>query len=366
MSSLPYINLMDYQNRAEEILPKDVWAYFHGGAADGWTVQANCDAWQNITLRTRVLKTFKGAHTHTTILDRRCPCPIFAAPMAYQKLAHPGGELDLAAAVAVQGAGFTLSTQTSTPMQDVAKTVLNEPNRGPLWFQLYLQHDENFNFNLLREVEGAGFEAIVVTVDAPITGTRDRERRAGFALPKNISAVHLRNLPPLPITQTPIDTVLDFMSYGPDWETIDWLVSKTKLPVLLKGITHPQDALLAKKHKVKGIIVSNHGGRVLDTVAPTADLLPEIAAALKGTLPIIVDGGIRRGTDIVKAIALGATAVMVGRPLIYALACNGAYGAAHAIKLLRDELEITMALCGCKTVKDITPDILFQKRRKEN
>lgn len=363
MAQKQYINLNDYALEAQRILPEDIWAYFNGGAADELTAQANIDAWQNIRLRPRVLKSFKGAHTQQNILGRRCPYPIFTAPMAYQRLVHPQGESALASATSIQGAGFILSTQTSTPLQEIAKIVLNEANRGPLWFQLYLQHDAHFNLALLKDIEKAGYEAIVLTVDAPINGMRDRERRAEFKLPKDIRAVHLQDLPKIPVQLDGSNTVLDLMNYAPDWDHLKWLISHSKLPVILKGITHPKDARLARKYKAKGVIVSNHGGRVLDTTAPTALLLPEINDALGKSMPVLVDGGIRRGTDIIKAIALGASAVLVGRPLIHALACDGAYGAAHAIKLLRDELEIAMALCGCKTLSDISTDILFDHRR---
>ncbi len=360
MTPNQYINLMDYEKQAQKILPKDIWAYFNGGAADELTAHSNLKAWANIQLNPRVLKNFKGAHTHSMLLGKRCPYPIFSAPMAYQRLAHPEGESALATAAAAQGVGVTVSTQTSTPLQEIAKIVLNEAERGPLWFQLYLQHDQAFNRQLIKEVEEAKYEAIVLTVDAPINGSRDEERRAGFRLPPGISPVHLKDLNRAPSNQERLNTVLDIMSYAPDWDSLKWLISHTKLPVLLKGITHPDDARLAKKYKAKGIIVSNHGGRILDTVAPTAELLPEIVRVINGSMPIIVDGGIRRGTDILKALALGASAVMVGRPLVYALACNGAYGVAHAIKLLRDELEIAMALCGCKNLKEINSDILLQ------
>lgn len=359
MNQPSYINLFDYERQAQKILPEPVWAYIHGAAADGVTAQANVQAWQNISLVPRALRNLEGGNVQCSLLERTHPCPIIAAPMAYQRLAHGEGELAMAAAAAAQGIGFTLSTQTSTPMQDVAKTFLGEPTRGPLWFQLYLQHDLEFNRNLIQEAESAGYEALVLTIDAPINGSRDGERRAGFTLPSHVSPVHLRNLVKTPPRSTQ-ENIFDLMwDHSADWEDIDWLIANTKLPVFLKGITHPHDAVLAQKHGVKGLIVSNHGGRVLDTVAPTALLLPKIVEAVGGRMPIIVDSGIRRGTDILKAIALGATAVMVGRPFIYALACNGAYGAAHAIKILKDEFEIAMILCGCKTLKDVNRDILL-------
>ncbi len=351
---------MDYQIQAQKMLHEKIWAYFHGAAADGITLEANQQAWQNIRLTPRVLKDLTGGNIQYSLFDKTYPSPIIAAPMAYQRMAHPDGELATAAAAAAQGMGFTLSTQTSTSMQEVAQIFLAGKSRGPLWFQLYLQHDLEFNRNLIKEAEDAGYEALVLTVDAPINGSRDGERRAGFTLPEGISPVHLTTLKKttLPHNAKSIFEVMN--DHSTDWEDINWLVSNTKLPVLLKGITHPQDALLAKEHGIKGIIVSNHGGRTLDTVAPTALLLPQIVKAVDNALPVIVDGGIRRGTDILKALALGASAVMVGRPLIYALACGGAYGAAHAIRLLRDEFEIAMILCGCRTLKAINDEILFK------
>lgn len=361
MSQPHYINLMDYRIQAQKILPEKHWAYIHGAAADGITLRANEEAWQNILLITQVLKDLSGGHAHCTIGDTVYPYPIIAAPMAYQRLVHPDGELATAVAASAQGIGFTLSTQTSTPMQDVAKTFLEGHSHGPLWFQLYLQDDLEFNRDLIKQAEDAGYQALVLTVDAPINGTRDEERRADFTLPEGISAVHLKNLNKTPPPQNHESIFSLMRAHSTDRDDISWLVGNTKLPVFLKGITRPQDALLAKERGVKGLIVSNHGGRTLDTVAPTALLLPKIAEAVQRSIPIIVDGGIRRGTDIVKAIALGASAVMVGRPLVYALACNGAYGVAHAIKLLKDELEIAMILCGCKTLDDITGDILFRK-----
>ena len=353
-----YINLMDYQLHAKTILPEPLWAYVHGAAGDGITAQSNLEAWQRLLLTPRVLKDLSGGHTDCNLLDQIYSSPILIAPMAYQCLVHPDGELAMASAAAAQGIGFTLSIQTSTSMQHVAQTFLPQQGRGPLWFQLYLQYDLEFNRALIKEVESAGYQAIVLTIDAPINGARDQERKTGFTLPPHVTPVHLKNLIKEPPHQERIFELMK--AHTTTWEDIDWLVANTKLPIFLKGITHPQDALMAKDHGVYGLIVSNHGGRILDTVAPTALLLPAIAKAIEGSMPIIVDGGIRRGTDIVKALALGATAVMVGRPFYYALACNGALGVAHAIKLLKDELEISMILCGCRTLKEINHDILFQ------
>ncbi|KAB2963002.1 alpha-hydroxy acid oxidase, partial [Zoogloea sp.] len=287
--------------------------------------------------------------------------PILLAPVAYQRMAHPDGEMATACAASAQEAGLVLSTQASLPLEAVADAVRDDTGRGPLWFQLYLQHDRGFNLELIQRAEAAGYEALVLTVDAPCNGARDRERRAGFRLPPGISAVNLSRLPPPPCTalQPGQSALFDgLLRHAPTWDDLAWLLAHTRLPVLLKGILDEDDALEAARLRVAGLIVSNHGGRTLDTLPPTAGVLPAIVDALGGSLPVLVDGGIRRGTDVLKAMALGARAVLIGRPYIYGLANAGALGVAHVIRLLRDELEIAMALAGCATLDRIPPRLL--------
>ena len=355
------VTLADHEALARQHLDDNAWAYFSGGAADEITLRANRSAWDQLLLHPRVLRTLAGGHTRIKLLGRTLAHPILLAPVAYQRMAHPDGELGTAVAASAQEAGLVLSTQASTPLEAVADAIRNDPDRGPLWFQLYLQHDRGFNLELIRRAEAAGYEALVLTVDAPCNGARDRERQAGFRLPPGISAVNLAQLPPRPdpALRAGQSALFDGLLQGtPTWDDIAWLQANTRLPVLLKGILHPDDALEAARLQVGGIIVSNHGGRTLDTALPTAAALPAIAAAVGGSLPLLVDGGIRRGTDVLKAIALGASAVLVGRPYIFGLANAGALGVAHVIRLLRDELEIAMALCGCRTLAGITPHLL--------
>ena len=260
-------------------------------------------------------------------------------------------------AAAMQGAGLVLSAQASTRLEDVATLVLPEPTRGPLWFQLYLQPDRGFTLALVQRAEAAGFEALVLTVDAPVHGARDRERRAGFVLPPGVSAVNLAGAPPAATAPVPRGGSALFdglLQHAATWDDVAWLQAHTRLPLLLKGVLHPDDARQAAALGVAGLIVSNHGGRTLDTTPATADVLPRITDALSGgpgTPPaLLVDGGIRRGTDVLKALALGAQAVLIGRPAVMALAAGGAQGVALALRLLRDELEIAMALTGCATL----------------
>ncbi len=352
--------LADHERRAAQVLDANAWAYFSGAAADELCLQANRDAWDAMTRWPRVLRPLAHGHTRIALLGQDYAHPLLVAPMAFQRLAHADGELASAYAAAALGAGFTLSTQASEPLETPAQAVLSTTGRGPLWFQLYLQHDKGFTRELLQRVERAGYEALVLTVDAPVSGARDRERRANFHLPAGICAVNLQGMSSPP-TRDGNALCGGLLHHAPTWEDLTWLQAQTRLPILLKGILHPADALQAAHMGVAGIIVSNHGGRTLDTAPATALALPKVVSALRNAgmpQPVLVDGGIRRGTDVLKAIALGASAVMVGRPIVWGLANAGAAGVAHVLRLLRDELEIAMALTGCATLADATQALL--------
>ena len=343
------VSLADHEVLARSRLDANAWAYFSGGAADELTLHANLAAWQQQLLQPRILRDLSGAHTQVTLLGRILAHPIFLAPVAYQRMAHPDGEVATACAASAQQAGLVLSTQASIRLETVAQAVVNDLERGPLWFQLYLTPDRAFNRDLVQRAERAGYEALVVTVDAPVNGARDRERRAGFRLPPGVSAVNLAGLAVRASTQVPGQSALcgGLLQAATSWADIEWLLSQTRLPVLLKGVLHPGDARQAMQLGVAGLVVSNHGGRTLDTAPTTAAVLPRIRQVLGADVPLLVDGGIRRGTDVLKAVALGANAVLIGRPYIYGLANAGALGVAHVLRLLRDELEMAMALCGC-------------------
>ncbi len=357
------VALPDYAAAAAERLEAQARAYFDGGAADELTLAANLRAWQQIGLQSRVLRPMAGAHTRVELLGRTLAHPVLLAPVAYQRLAHPEGELATAQAAAALQAGMVLSTQSSVPVEAVAHIMRRDPDSGPLWFQVYIQPDRDFTLALVRRAEAAGCEALVLTVDAPVSGARDRERRAGFRLPPGVRAVHLEGLrpPPAPALQPGQSALFDgLLAAMPTWDDVAWLVGHTRLPVLLKGITHPEDARLAREAGAAGLVVSNHGGRTLDTLPATAELLPRIVAAADG-LPVLVDGGIRRGTDVLKALGLGASAVLVGRPQVHALAVAGAQGVAHMLRLLRDELEIAMALTGCRCLTEAAATLSLQR-----
>lgn len=355
------VTLDDHERHARSQLDDNAWAYFSGGAADEITLRANRSAWDALPLWPRVLRPLAGGHTRVQLLGRTLAHPVLLAPVAFQRMAHGDGELATAYAAAALGAGLVLSTQATLPLETIAQAILNDAGRGPLWFQLYLQHDRGFTRALVERAESAGYEALVLTVDAPSSGARDRERRAGFHLPPGITAVNLAQLPPAPrVALQPGQSALfdALLHQAPTWDDVAWLQSITRLPVLLKGVLHPADARQAAGLQVAGLVVSNHGGRTLDTAPATAMALPRIVQAVGGRLPVLVDGGIRRGTDVLKAMALGASAVLVGRPVVWGLANAGAAGVAHVLRLLRDELEIAMALTGCATLAEASPALL--------
>ena len=355
------VSLGDHEALARQRLDDNAWAYFSGGAADEITLRANRSAWDALTLWPRVLRPLAGGHTRITLLGRTLAHPMLLAPVAFQRLAHNDGELAMAYAAAALGAGVVLSTQASVSLEAIAEAVRPDRGRGPLWFQLYLQHDRGFTQALVQRAEAAGYEALVLTVDAPASGVRDRERRAGWRLPPDVRPVNLAGLPPPPRRELRTGQSAlfdDLLHHAPTWDDLAWMQSMTRLPIVLKGVLHPADARQALSLGAAGLIVSNHGGRTLDTAPATASALPGVVQAVGGAVPVLVDGGIRRGTDVLKAMALGASAVLVGRPAVWGLANAGAAGVAHVLRLLRDELEVAMALTGCATLADATPALL--------
>ena len=344
---------------AAERLAAGTWAYISGGAADELTLRWNREAFDNLMLLPRVLNGGPGSSARLSLFGRTYAHPIFVAPVAHQGLAHPDGERATAMAAAAQGAGMVLSTLASISME--AAAAAGETCR---WFQLYVQPEREDTLRLVRRAESAGYEVLVVTVDAPVSGVRNREHRAGFRLPHDLMPENLRGLArPHPVPKPGLDSMIfdHFMAIAPTWRDIAWLRESTNLPIVLKGIMTADDAARALESGAAGIAVSNHGGRTLDTVPATIDVLPEIAERIAGRVPILVDGGIRRGTDVLKALAAGATAVMIGRPIVHGLAVNGAMGVAHVLRLLRDEFEAAMALTGCRTLADIGPHLLRRR-----
>jgi 4-hydroxymandelate oxidase len=348
--------LADYERLAHQRLGANELAFFAGGAADEITVRWNREAFDTLALSPRVLRGGGGGHTRLSLFGRDYKHPIFIAPMALQKLAHKDGEIATAIAAEAQDACMMLSAQASVPMEEAYRA-----GATCRWFQLYVQPTKAATMQLVRRAEAAGFEVLVITADAPVSGVRNREHRAGFHLPPGVSAVNLEGLSsgePV-IIERDASVVLDhFVALAPTWDDIAWLKSQTKLPIVLKGILSTEDAARVLELGLDGIIVSNHGGRTLDTLPATIDVLPEIVQTVAGRIPVLLDGGIRRGTDVLKAIARGASAVLLGRPIIYGLAVEGPLGVAHVLRLLRDEFEIAMALTGCRTLADVRSHLI--------
>lgn len=350
---LSFANLHELEALAAARLDAGSAAYFAGGAGDEHTLAANRAAWDTLRLVPRVLQDLRGFDLGIELLGRRWPGPLLLAPVAHQRLAHADGERASALAAAAQGCGLVLSAQSSVALEDVAALVRDEPGRGPLWFQLYRQPDAGVTRELLQRAADAGYEAVVLTVDAPVQGVRDRERRAGFRVPAGVAAV---NLPP---AEAPAATLAEHLArHAMGWAEAGRWIAASPLPVLLKGILHPDDARQAQQAGAAGLVVSNHGGRTLDGALPTAEALPRIADALGGDLPLLVDGGIRRGSDVLKALALGARAVLVGRPQVWALAAGGAPAVAQMLRLLKDETGIALALAGCASPAAATRALL--------
>jgi len=356
-SSIPHLNLAEIESAARERLTALAYEYYVGGANDEVTVRENRAAFERLALRYHVLVDVSRRSTSTTVLGTPVDFPVLVAPTAFQRLACDDGELATARAAAASGTVMILSTASTCSIEDVGAI------GGRLWFQLYVYTDRGLTKALVERAEAAGMNAIVLTVDAPILGRRERDLRNRFHLP---DGVRLANVPssgsvPMPTGHGESGLAHHFAS-GIDasltWKDVDWLRSITRLPVVIKGIVRGDDAALAVEHGAAGIIVSNHGGRQLDTSIASIRALPEVVDAVSGRAEVLLDGGVRRGTDVIKAIALGARAVLVGRPVVWGLAAAGESGARRVLELLRAEVDQAMALCGCPTVGDISRDLV--------
>jgi 4-hydroxymandelate oxidase len=342
------LNVWEYERLAEEKVEPGAWGYFAGGAGDERTLADNIDAFRRWRLRPRMLVDVGSVTTATTVLDRPVSLPVLAAPTAFLRLAHPEGELATARAAAALGTVMCLSTLGSASPAELAAAA----PEGRRWFQLYWSRDREFTKALVESAEESGFEAIVLTVDLPAAGRRERDIRAAFEIPADL---------PLPNLQRHLGTGDFHATLGEvvdptvTWRDLEWLRSISKLPLVIKGILTAEDARLACEHGAEGLVVSNHGGRQLDGVPATLDVLPEVVEAVSGRSTILLDGGIRRGTDVVTALALGARAVLVGRPLIWGLAAKGEDGARSVLQLLQGEVELALLLLGCPSPDALTP-----------
>ncbi len=352
------VNVFDFEPIARDRLSALAYAYYASGANDEITLRENRAALDRRALHYRVLVDVSQRDTRTTVLGQPIAMPILVAPTAFHGLAHADAELATTRAAGAAGTVMVLSTMSNTPVEAVTAAAT-----GPVWFQLYAYRDRAITRDLVQRVEAAGCQALMLTVDAPVLGRRERDLRNRFSLPPELAVANLTaaGLDCIPLEgagsglATYFATLLD---PSLTWDVVDWLRSITRLPVLVKGIVRPDDAARAVTHGARGIVVSNHGGRQLDTAPATIDVLGPIADAVAGRAELLMDGGIRRGTDIVKALALGARAVLVGRPVLWGLATAGEVGVLRVLTLLRDELDTALALCGCPTIDAVTRDLV--------
>jgi isopentenyl diphosphate isomerase/L-lactate dehydrogenase-like FMN-dependent dehydrogenase len=343
------VNVADFEQAAEEKLDAGVAGYFFGGAGDELTLAENVSAWGHWRLRPRMLAGLSGWRTETEILGGATSMPVLVAPVAYQGLVDPEGEAAMARAAASAGTVMCLSTLATMRPRPVAEAAPG----GRRWFQLYCFQDERVTRALVDEACACGYEAIVVTVDAPRGGNRERDRRTGFTIPAEVGVPNVEAALGSGRAIT-IEETFELMEPALTWSYLADLAAECRVPVLVKGILTAEDATLAIEHGAAGIVVSNHGGRQLDRCISTAEALPEVVDAVEGRAPVLVDGGIRRGVDVAIALALGADAVLVGRPALWGLAAGGEAGARRVLDLLREELELTLALCGCASPAALT------------
>jgi 4-hydroxymandelate oxidase len=336
----------EFRAAARERLDPAHYDYFAGGAGDEVTLRANEAAFGRLALVPRVLGGAEKPELDVTLLGDRASMPVLVAPTAFHRLADPDGERATARAAAAAETIMMVSMASTVAVADVAAAAPG----ARLWFQLYIQPDAAFTETLVRRAEAAGCGALVVTADSPVFARRPRDDRNGFHdLPAGLCCENMRDGERVrPIEMSPRIT----------WEHLDRLREVTSLPIVLKGVLHPADARTALGHGVSALIVSNHGGRQLDAAPATADVLPEIAAAVGGAVPVLLDGGVRRGTDVLKALALGADAVAVGRPVVWGLAADGERGVRRVLGLLRAEVEEALTLCGVASVRDLGPDMV--------
>jgi 4-hydroxymandelate oxidase len=354
------LNLREIEELAREKLPRIVYDYYAGGADDEIALRENVAAYARLFVHHRVLVDVSDRSQVTTVLGERIATPVLVAPTAFHRLAHPDGELATARAAGASGTIMIVSSLSTTAVEDVVTVAT-----GPVWFQLYVYKDREATRGLVERAEAAGCKALVLTVDVPASAVRERDVRNRFALPEGLSIANLvaAGYGAMPDTSKTQASglglyIAERLDPSVSWKDVAWLRSVTRLPILLKGVVRADDARKAVDAGVAGIVVSNHGGRQLDSSPPTIEALPRVADAVAGRCEVLVDGGVRRGTDVVKALALGAKAVLVGRPILWGLALDGEAGVRRVLEMLKKEVDLAMGLAGCRTVADATRDLV--------
>jgi 4-hydroxymandelate oxidase len=351
------LNLLEVEAAAKERLTPAAYDYYAGGAHDEVTLGENRSAYERLALYYHVLCDVEERTTATSVLGQEIAMPILVAPTAFQRMAHREGELATARAAGAAGTILTLSTLATTSIEEVAAAIAT-----PWWFQLYVYRDRGATRDLVRRAEEAGATALVLTVDAQVWGVRERDVRNRFSLPPGLEVLNLspRGRGELPKVGGSGLAAYVEQNFDPalSWRDLEWLSSQASVPVVVKGVVRGDDARRAVEHGARALWVSNHGGRQLDTAPATIDALPEVTAAVGEHVEVYVDGGIRRGTDVLKALALGARAVAIGRPVLWGLAVNGEKGVASVLEMLRSELDLALALCGCTDVRNVPRDLV--------
>ena len=341
------VNVSDYFDRAAEKVDPTIWCYFEGGSGDEVTLRANAGAYGRWRFRPRVLVDVGQVSAATTVLGTPVSMPLLVAPFAFQRLLDPEGEVATARAAAASGTLMCVSTTTTSAHDEIAVAATSAPR----WLQLYVLRDKQRTLDHIAEAREFGYSALALTVDLPVLAPRERDLRLGFELPPDLPLPYLkgkdRNVPMTFSEQVQVSPSLT-------WHDLEWIVSESGMPLILKGIVTREDATLAIEHGVAGIIVSNHGGRQLDGAPATLDALPEVVEAVAGRCEVYVDGGIRRGTDVLKALALGARATLIGRAVASGLAVAGEAGVLDVLTMLHDEIEVGLALLGCTSPDQVT------------
>lgn len=342
-------NISDYEEDAKLKMDRAAYDYVAGGSGSEQTVRDNEAIFSSVKIIPRMLTGVDVPNTEIEMFGSKLNAPIFIAPMAFHKLAHAEGELATARAAKAQGVISVTSTMSTVGLEEI---VPENPEFS--WFQLYIFKNRNITQSLVYRAETAGYKALVVTVDVPQMGIRERDIRNQFKLPPHLHPANFIDFTNKSTTETVINFTAATFDPNLTWDDIAWLQTITTLPIIIKGILSPDDIKIALEYNVAGIILSNHGGRQTDSAVTALEMLPEAVNIIQGRIPVMIDGGIRRGTDIFKALSLGATAVLIGRPIIWGLASGGQSGVQNVISLLHKELALTMQCCGCKNINDIT------------
>jgi len=352
------VKLDDFEPAAEAILPKGVFDYIAGGAEDEATLRGNRQAFARYQFRFKILASADQPDLTSEVLGQRFRMPVHLAPTAIQRMAHPDGEAAAYQAASDAGVAFCLSTLSSLSIEEVAAA-----GKGVRWFQLYMHPERAISASFVERALDAGYGAILLTVDLPLAGRRERDIRNVFSLPDGVSYANLAGRRTR-VTAAGLDPFAQDVNAethpGLNWGDLEWLTKKTSLPVIVKGVVRADDARHAVDAGARGILVSNHGGRQLDYAIASLDALPELVDAVGKAVPVLMDGGVRRGTDVIKALCLGASGVLLGRPYLYALAVGGADGVRRMLAMLRDELEVSMTLLGVKTLSELSKDLLVR------